>query len=155
MKKIYTLLFSALFAFGAQAQEFNFIPSSQEIQKLDNGWYKFNLEGTRFDVEIQGGKLLKGNIKWFDGAEYSGDLSGRNFSGKGSYTWPDGSKYEGAFKGHQRYGKGSLTDKDGTKWSGKWKENQKNGKGKIFDANGVAIKEGVWKAGELVSSKEL
>ncbi|WP_394971805.1 hypothetical protein [uncultured Croceitalea sp.] len=155
MKKIALVL---LFAFGTtlsiQAQEFNTIPTSQEFKLLADGWYKFSLEGTSFDVEIKAGKFVKGNIKWFDGATYSGTLAGTELSGKGTYVWKDGSKYEGSFKKHMRHGKGSLTKADGTKWSGKWKENLKNGKGKIFDANGNVLEEGTWASNELVANKK-
>jgi hypothetical protein len=155
MKKIVLIL---VFTFGlvitTQAQAFNTIPSSQEFKKLDDGWYKFSLEGTTFDVEVKAGKLVKGNIKWFDGSSYSGTLNGTELSGKGTYIWQNGSKYEGSFKKHMRHGKGSLTMADGTKWSGKWKENLKNGKGKIFDADGNIVEEGTWSSNEILASKK-
>ena len=155
MKKIFfTFLMSIGFSLGIQAQEFNFIPSSIDIKALTDGWYKYDLQGTSFDVEIKAGKLTQGNIKWFDGSTYSGTLADTELSGKGTYVWPDGSRYEGAFKKHQRHGKGSFIDAKGIKWSGKWKANQKNGKGKIFDAEGAIIKEGVWSANELVTNKK-
>jgi hypothetical protein len=155
MKKINPIL---LFIFGmvvtTHAQAFNTIPTSQEFKLLADGWYKFSLEGTSFDVEIKSGKLVKGNIKWFDGATYSGTLAGTELSGKGTYVWEDGSRYEGSFKKHMRHGKGSLIKTDGTKWSGKWKENLKNGKGKIFDANGNVLEEGIWASNEILASKK-
>ncbi|WP_350288543.1 hypothetical protein [uncultured Croceitalea sp.] len=154
MKKLFVvLLLSASAILSTQAQEFNTIPSSNDLKLLADGWYKFDIEGTFFDTEIRAGKLVKGNIKWFDGSKYSGTLSGFELSGKGTYTWPDGSRYEGALKKHQRHGKGSLIAMDGTKWSGKWKENKKNGKGKVFDAEGNVLKEGIWELNELVAEK--
>ena len=151
MKKIVLVVLGIMVYGGLTAQEFNSIPYDPEIKGLSNGWYKFTLEGTTFDVEIALGKYVKGNISWFDGSSYSGDLSGTSFSGRGTYVWPDGSKYEGSFKKHTRHGKGSLTTADGEKWSGKWKNNQKNGKGTIFDSKGMILKKGTWQAGELVA----
>ncbi|MEM9075994.1 MAG: hypothetical protein AAGC43_03100 [Bacteroidota bacterium] len=150
------LLFGLLFfgiLFSINAQNINRIPYDTSIKTLANGWYKFQIEGTIFDVEVANGRYVKGNIKWFDGSEYSGSLSGQNIHGKGTYKWPDGSRYEGAFKGHKRHGKGSFIKADGTKWSGKWKADEKNGKGKIFDAEGAVIQEGVWASDELVADK--
>ena len=155
MKKTLTsLLLLTSFVFVTQAQEMQSIPSSKELQLFTDGWYKFQLEGTFFDVEISSGKLVKGNIKWFDGSEYSGSLSDTMISGKGTYKWPDGSRYEGSFKNHQRHGKGSFIKADGTKWSGKWKANAKNGKGKVFDADGKVIQEGVWEANKFREDKK-
>ena len=152
MKKIVLVLVFGIFASSSlMAQEFNRIPYDSEIKTLTDGWYKFTIEGTTFDVEISLGKYVKGNINWFDGSSYSGDLSGTNLNGKGTYIWPDGTKYEGSFKKHTRHGKGSLTTSEGEKWSGKWKNNQKNGKGTIFDSKGMIVKTGVWQAGELVA----
>ena len=154
MKKIFlTLVMGIIVSLNIQAQEFNFIPSSQELNDFADGWYKFDLQGTSFDVEVKAGRLAQGNIKWFDGSSYSGTLAGSELSGKGTYTWPDGSKYEGSLKKHQRHGKGSLIDPTGVKWSGKWKNNQKNGKGKIFNAEGELVKEGVWASNQLVTKK--
>ncbi|MFD2585510.1 hypothetical protein ACFSQJ_01135 [Croceitalea marina] len=154
MKKILLItLISFGFAFNVQSQEFNNIPTSPDFELLADGWYKFQLEGTLFDVELKAGKLVKGNITWFDGSSYSGNLSGTQLSGKGTYVWPDKSRYEGAFKKHQRHGKGSLIAADGTKWSGKWKANKKNGKGKIFDVHGQVLEEGVWESDQLIADK--
>lgn len=149
-----TLFLSTSFVLLSQAQELNTIPSSSELQLFTDGWYKFQLEGTYFDVEIASGKMVKGNIKWFDGSEYSGSLSHTQISGKGTYRWPDGSRYEGSFKNHQRHGKGSQIMADGTKWSGKWKANEKNGKGKVFDTEGKVVQEGVWASNKLLESKK-
>ncbi len=151
-----SLLFGLAFfglVLGAFAQNLNRIPYSSQLSSLENGWYKFEIEGASFDVEMAGGKYVKGNIKWFDGSEYSGSLAGQKIQGKGTYKWPDGSRYEGSFKNHQRHGKGSFIKADGTKWSGKWKANEKNGKGKIFNAEGAVIQEGVWASDELVADK--
>ncbi|MEX0314162.1 MAG: hypothetical protein AB3N18_08290 [Allomuricauda sp.] len=134
----------------AQAQDFNTIPFHSDLNSLQDGWYKFELQGTQFDVEFASGKLKKGNITWSDGSTYSGSLSGVSFSGKGTYIWPDGSRYEGSFKNHKRHGKGSLIHTDGTKWSGKWTANNKNGKGTSFDTQGEAIQKGVWESNELI-----
>ncbi|WP_136465755.1 hypothetical protein [Flagellimonas onchidii] len=141
--------------FTLQAQEFNTIPFHTDLSTLQDGWYKFELENTYFDVELAAGKLKKGIIKWADGSKYSGSLSGTSFSGKGTYTWPDGSRYEGAFRKHKRHGKGSYINFDGTKWSGKWAANHKNGKGTVFDANGKALKHGVWQSNELIKESLL
>ncbi|WP_422860024.1 hypothetical protein ACOKFD_03700 [Flagellimonas sp. S174] len=150
-------LLASLIFFGIlqhmNAQEFNRIPYDSSLKTLSNGWYKFKIEGASFDVELAGGRYVKGNIKWFDGSEYSGSLAGQNIQGKGTYKWPDGSRYEGAFKKHQRHGKGSFIKADGTKWSGKWKANAKNGKGTIFNSEGTVIQEGVWESDELVADK--
>lgn len=135
------------------AQEFNPIPFSPELKKLPDGWHKFQFQGNLFDVEITNGRLVQGNIKWFDGATYSGSLTGTEIGGKGTYTFPDGSKYEGSFRKHLRHGKGSQIDADGTKWSGKWKADKKNGKGKVFSPTGDILKEGVWTNGEMIASK--
>jgi len=152
MKKIVLTVALVIMAFSSlAAQEFNRVPYNPEIKGLSEGWYKFTMEGTVFDVEVSLGRYVKGNITWFDGSSYSGDLSGTDLNGKGSYTWPDGSKYEGSFRKHKRHGKGSLTKADGEKWSGKWKNNLKNGKGTIFDSQGAIVKKGVWQAGELVA----
>ncbi len=154
MKKIVLALALLVTGLGSlTAQEFNRIPYNPEIKGLVDGWYKFSIEGTSFDVEVSLGRYVKGNISWFDGTTYSGDLSGTNLSGRGTYTWPDGSKYEGTFKKHQMHGKGSYTTVDGQKWSGKWKNNQKNGKGTMFDSEGSITKKGVWQSGELVAEK--
>lgn len=141
------------FLLGISAQEFNRIPYDASLKTLSDGWYKFQIEGTSFDVELAGGRYVKGNIKWFDGSEYSGSLAGPNLHGKGTYKWPDGTRYEGAFKKHQRHGKGSLINSDGTKWSGKWKADEKNGKGTIFNAEGAVVQEGVWASDQLVADK--
>ncbi len=155
MKKKILLLTMTFFGVivGMSAQVLNRVPYSTELKLLGNGWYKFQIEGTSFDVELVGGKYVKGNIQWFDGATYSGSLAGQNIQGKGTYTWPNGSRYEGTFKNHERHGKGSFIKADGTKWSGKWKNNEKNGKGKIFDAEGAVIQEGVWESDELIAEK--
>ncbi|MEO0570482.1 MAG: hypothetical protein AAF039_02180 [Bacteroidota bacterium] len=132
------------------SQDFNAIPTDKQISELPDGWYKFKMQGVVFDVELKQGKYKKGNITWFDGSSYSGDLNGTYLSGRGTYTWSNGSQYLGNFKRHQRHGRGTLVAKDGSKWSGKWKNNQKNGKGTTFDSYGVAINSGVWVGGELI-----
>ncbi|MGX1930030.1 hypothetical protein [Flagellimonas sp. 2504JD4-2] len=154
-KFLFPLLAFLTIIFTSTAQEFNIIPFHSDLSTLQDGWYKFELEGTYFDVEFASGTLKKGNIKWADGAMYSGNLSGVSFSGKGTYTWPNGSRYEGAFKNHKRHGKGSFIDVDGTKWGGKWAANQKNGKGTVFDANGNEVQKGVWESNELVKESVL
>ena len=98
MKIFFALLLGFVFSVSIQAQEFNTIPSSQETRSLDEGWHKFNLEGVSFDVEVRAGSYAQGNLKWFDGSQYSGALLGTELAGTGTYTWPDGSKYEGSFK---------------------------------------------------------
>ena len=139
MKKILLIL---LFGFGLvlQAQTIQSLPYNSEIKQLPDGWHKFILEGATFDVEIISGRLVQGNVKWFDGASYSGSFGGDDIAGRGTYTWPNGLRYEGSFKNNQRHGKGSLIQKDGSKWSGKWKYDQKNGKGKVFSASGSCVK---------------
>jgi len=134
------------------AQELNVVPVST-VRQLPDGWHKFTEQGATFDVEVLGGKLVKGNIVWFDDSSYSGTFSGNRISGRGTYKWSDGKRYEGAFKNNQRHGKGSMIDADGSKWSGKWKLNQKNGKGKAFDNKGALVQEGVWEQNQFVSAK--
>ncbi|UOY06682.1 hypothetical protein L0P88_22510 [Muricauda sp. SCSIO 64092] len=151
MKRVFvSLVMTLTLSTGLFSQTFNSIPMNREISQLSNGWYKFKLDGAVFDVEVEFGKYKKGNISWFDGSTYSGDLNGVHISGKGSYTWPDGSQYQGSFRRHQRHGKGSQIAKDGSKWSGKWKNDQKNGKGTTFDTNGAILQYGVWGAGQLL-----
>ena len=134
------------------AQELNTAPTST-LRQLPDGWHKFTDQGARFDVEVLGGDLVRGNITWFDNASYSGSFLGRQISGKGTYKWPDGKRYEGSFKNNERHGKGSMIQADGNKWSGKWKANQKNGKGKSFDKTGTIIQEGVWQNGKFIGAK--
>ncbi|MFC4633880.1 hypothetical protein ACFO3O_08175 [Dokdonia ponticola] len=154
MKKIFfivSLMMTTIF--NLQAQAINAIPFSPDIAQLPDGWHKFTLQGASFDVEVASGNLVKGNISWFDGTKYSGNLSGSVISGRGTYTWPDGTRYEGSFKNNQRHGKGSMILVDHSKWSGKWKHNKKNGKGKLFDTSGEIVLQGVWVENEFVDSK--
>lgn len=145
------LLIISLITFGTvSSQNINTLPTNNDLQLLTDGWYKFQLEGVSFDVEILQGKYVKGNVFWPDGASYSGNLNGKYISGRGTYIFPSGMRYEGAFKKSKRHGKGSLILQDGTKWSGKWKENLKNGKGKIFSATGDITDTGVWDADERI-----
>jgi len=109
------------------AQELNVIPVST-VRQLPDGWHKFTEQGARFDVEVLGGKLVKGNIIWFDSSSYSGSFAGNRIS----------------------HGKGSMINSDGSKWSGKWKLNQKNGKGKSFDNEGAIVQQGIWEQNEYV-----
>ena len=155
MKKI-LLVVSFLIAtiFSTQAQDLNVIPYSTDIGQLPDGWHKFTLQGATFDVEVASGNLVKGNIIWFDGSKYSGNLAGSVISGRGTYTWPDGTRYEGSFKNNQRHGKGSMILLDNSKWSGKWKNNKKNGKGKQFDTEGEIVQQGVWESDEYVGAKK-
>ena len=152
MKKILlTLLLGFIVPIATFSQEFNTIPTDSQVSQLPDGWYKFQIEGVLFDVELQQGKYKKGNITWFDGSTYSGSLSGAYLSGRGTYTWPNGSQYLGSFRKHKRHGKGTQVAEDGSKWSGKWKNNQKNGKGTTFDPDGIVLNKGVWVAGELTA----
>ncbi|WP_346881826.1 hypothetical protein [uncultured Algibacter sp.] len=136
------------------AQNVNIIPSSPHIKQLPNGWHKFAFEGTNFDVEVEEGYLIKGNIVWFDGSKYSGQLSNFSISGRGTYSWVDGRRYEGSFKNNLRHGKGSLIEQDNSKWSGKWKNNKKNGKGTLFDKSGKIVKKGTWKENKYIDTKK-
>lgn len=140
--------------FSVQAQDINAIPYSTDIGQLPDGWHKFTLQGASFDVEVAGGNLVKGNIIWFDGTKYSGNLAGSVISGRGTYTWPDGTRYEGSFRNNSRHGKGSMVQLDNSKWSGKWKNDKKNGKGKQFDASGEIVQQGVWAENEFVGAKK-
>lgn len=140
--------------FNVQAQEINAVPYSPDIGQLPDGWHKFTLQGTSFDVEVASGNIVKGNVTWFDGSTYSGNLSGSVISGRGTYTWPDGTKYEGSFRNNKRHGKGSMILVDNSKWSGKWKNNRKNGKGKQFDASGTIVQKGVWEADQFIEAKK-
>ena len=98
MKKIISLLIIVLFVnFNSDAQELNTIVKGA-AKNIPDGWHKFTLQGASFDVEVIGGRLVQGNISWFDGAKYSGSLGGSVISGRGTYTWPDGTRYEGSFK---------------------------------------------------------
>ncbi len=134
-----------------QAQELNFVPSSA-VKSLADNWYKFESEGTTFDVEVRAGDIVKGNIKWFNNDTYSGDLVASELSGKGTYTWANGERYEGSFKSNQRSGKGTMFWNNGTKYSGKWKNNLQHGKGKKWEKDGTVV-EGVWQNGTLVKTK--
>ncbi|WP_299763032.1 hypothetical protein [uncultured Dokdonia sp.] len=140
--------------FNMQGQEINAIPYSSDISQLPDGWHKFTLQGASFDVEVASGNLVKGNVIWFDGTKYSGNLAGSVISGRGTYTWPDGTRYEGAFRNNQRHGKGSMILLDNSKWSGKWKNNKKNGKGKQFDASGEIVQQGVWEGDQFLGAKK-
>jgi len=151
MKKyILTLLSVLALTISSEAQTIKNIPFSREIQSYGNGWHKFELRDAKFDVEIEAGVLLKGNITWLDGTTYSGNMSGTTIAGRGTYTWTDGSRYEGSFKNNKRHGKGSMIAPDGSKWSGKWKNNKKNGKGKMYDSKGDLVQQGVWENDQLV-----
>jgi len=148
-------LIAVIFAglFTIQAQTINPVPSGAARQFPD-GWHKFSAEGTVFDVEIQNGTLVQGNIVWFDGSTYSGHLSAKGISGRGTYTWADGTRYEGSFKSNQRHGKGTMYNLDGTKYGGKWKYDQKNGKGTVFSSEGDVVRKGVWEANEFLGDKK-
>ena len=130
-------------SFYSSAQTINLIPTKQ-ISQLPDGWHKFLSSGTNFDVEVQFGSLVQGNITWFDGASYSGAFYKNLVAGKGTYTWPNGDRYEGSFKANKLHGKGTFYKKDGTKHQGKWKDNKKSGKGKVYDSDGKLIKQGTW-----------
>lgn len=154
MKKIFLAIsLIVTIVFSLQAQTIKAIPFSPDIAQLPDGWHTFTLQGASFDVEVASGNLVNGNISWFDGTKYSGDLSGSVISGRGTYTWPDGTRYEGSFKNNQRHGKGSMILLDRSKWSGKWRHNKKNGKGKQFDTSGEIVQQGVWVENEFVDSK--
>ncbi len=140
--------------FSMQAQDINALPYSNDLKQLPDGWHKFTLQGASFDVEVISGRLVQGNVTWFDGTKYSGSLGGSVISGRGTYTWPDGTRYEGSFKNSARHGKGSMIQLDGSKWSGKWKNNQKNGKGKMFDSEGAIVQKGVWVSNEFIGAKK-
>jgi len=155
MKKVLLMMsLIIVVVFNIQAQEINAIPFSSDIAQLSDGWHKFTLQGASFDVEVASSNLVKGNIVWFDGTKYSGNLAGFVISGKGTYTWPDGTRYEGSFRNNQRHGKGSMILLDKSKWSGKWKNNKKNGKGKQYDASGAIVQQGVWAADQFVGAKK-
>lgn len=147
MKSFLLLFFISITSISAQ--QFNPIENA-DLSQLSDGWYKFVTDNASFDVEVINHTLNKGNISWFDGSTYSGDLRGNTLHGKGTYTWANGMKYEGKLKKHMRHGKGTLTLQNKNKWSGKWKENRKNGKGKIFDEEGAVIKEGIWENDVLI-----
>ena len=153
MKKILLIL---LFGYGLvlHAQTIQSLPYNSEIKQLPDGWHKFIIEGATFDVEVISGKLVQGNVTWFDGATYSGSLGGDVIAGRGTYKWANGSRYEGSFKDNLRHGRGSLIQKDGSKWSGKWKKDQKNGKGKMFNVSGEITRKGVWQANQYIGEKK-
>ena len=154
MKKIFLIVSLVAVTFlNVQAQTINAIPFSPDIAQLPDGWHKFTLQGASFDVEVASGNLVKGNIIWFDGTKYSGNLAGSLISGRGTYTWSDGTRYEGSFKNNERHGKGSMILVDNSKWSGKWKHNKKNGKGKQFNSSGEIVQQGVWAENEFVAPK--
>lgn len=153
MKTIIVVAFLHLGIIGTiQAQEIKILPANQEIKNWTDGWYKFQLQGVIFDVEILSGAYTQGNIAWLDGTSYSGRLNGTLISGKGTYRYSNGNRYEGSFKKGKRHGKGSLILNNGQKWSGKWKDDKKNGKGKIFNENGALVKQGVWEDDKLMSN---
>ncbi len=153
MKTIFTFLLLFIIGLGQSwAQDLNVIPTVT-VRQLPDGWHKFSEQGATFDVQVLGGSFVKGNVKWFDGASYSGTFSGNRISGRGTYKWADGQRYEGSFKNNERHGKGSMIANDGSKWSGKWKGNLKNGKGKMYDTEGAVVQEGVWVEGDYVGTK--
>lgn len=152
MKKI-IFLFVLGFSFMSYGQRMN--PINTKVTKLiSDGWHQFELNGTTYDVKVLKHRFVRGNIKWLDGATYSGGLSSKGIHGKGTYTWPNGIRYEGSIKNNKKHGWGTLYLNDGKKFNGKWKENRKHGKGKLFDENGNIIKEGVWEEGKLIEESK-
>ncbi len=152
-KSISIFVFVVGMVFYGNAQDLNNVPT-QHINQLTDGWPKFTSQGAAFDVEVAFGKLVKGNILWFDSTKYSGSFYNNKISGKGTYTWSNGDYYEGSFKNNQRHGKGTMHWSNGSKYSGKWKKNQKYGKGKLYDNNGAVVKEGVWEQDLYVDTSE-
>ena len=153
MKKIIFLVVFVLTVCFVNAQEMNFI-SNKIAKVLPNGWHKFKDAGVVYDVEVNDGWFVKGNVVWFDRSSYSGSLGSKGISGKGTYKWPNGDRYEGTSKNNARHGKGTMYWKNGTKFIGKWKNNKQHGKGKLFDAEGNIVKAGVWENGEFTAKKK-
>ena len=155
MKYLFVLFFITVLSINtSKLPDFKYLPATQQAQ-FTNGWHKYNSEGVIFDVEVLGGNLIQGNVKWLiDGTEYSGGLSNKGVNGKGTYKWPNGDKYEGSFSENTRHGKGTMYWSDGTKFIGSFKNNKRNGKGVLYDANGVVIEQGKWKDGILIVKKK-
>lgn len=79
---------------------------------------------------------------------YVGEVIDGKPNGNGIATYSNGSRYEGEFIDGLRNGKGIYYKNDGTKFDGNFKNN-KVLDGVLIDKNGVIIKKGTFKEGEL------
>ncbi|MFN8297304.1 MAG: protein kinase [Chitinophagales bacterium] len=79
---------------------------------------------------------------------YVGEVIDGKPNGKGIATYSNGNRYEGEFFDGLRNGKGVYYMNDGTKLNGNFKNN-KVLDGVLIDKNGVVVKKGTFKEGEL------
>ncbi len=90
----------------------------------------------------------EGEIFWYSGDKYEGNIKNGLFEGFGELTWFSGEKYKGNWVNDMKHGHGEMTWSDGTSYIGNWKEDKMHGIGTLSYSNGKSrkgeFKDGVW-----------
>ncbi|MEI6807773.1 MAG: ankyrin repeat domain-containing protein [bacterium] len=89
-----------------------------------------------------------GDIRFGDGAVYSGGLLKGKMHGYGVLTFQDGEKYDGQWIENEKHGEGKATFPNGEFYLGEWRHNKKNGRGMYSFPNGERY-EGQWVADRM------
>lgn len=92
---------------------------------------------------------------WANGTWYEGDWEQGAKHGEGVYQFPAGERYSGTFRHNQRCGFGTYIWKNGDTYTGYWKDDLRDGEGVIRNQHGVILKQGLWRADQLVSKSEI
>lgn len=130
---------------------------------MPNGRGTFTLpDGTQYAGEFKDGMRHRwGELTKPNGDTYLGEWKDDNISGQGVATFRSGTKYVGDFQNGKFHGRGDLTFKveaplfanSTGRYVGEFENGVRNGFGTLYSAKGDIAKQGVWKDGNLVSSK--
>jgi len=96
-------------------------------------------------AEFREGMLVDGkaDIRWSDGAHYTGEIEDGSPDGKGVLVNAKGDRFEGAWKDGQLNGRGSVTWTNGDRYEGDWVDGKAEGHGVQVWADGQKY-DGPW-----------
>lgn len=85
------------------------------------------------------GAILDGDaeIRWSDGARYTGTTAEGRPNGHGAVVWANGDRYEGDWVNGKAEGRGVQTWANGDSYDGAWRDDQPNGEGTVTHKDGT------------------
>ena len=143
MKRIFTIIFSALFISGiSQAQSSG--STTSFLKTIFNNYEKQKevVSMTLRDGSVYTGEIKRkrphgnGTVQYANGDVYSGTFLDGSRHGSGVYEYKNGDRYKGDYKEDKRQGSGIYEYADGRKYDGSWVDDHIQGYGRLDYPNG-------------------
>jgi hypothetical protein len=92
-------------------------------------------------ADFRGGMVVDGDadLRWGDGAHFTGTVVGGRPDGRGRMEWRNGDRYDGDWKAGKAEGHGIQTWANGESYDGPWHDDQPNGAGTIVRRDGSRL----------------